>query len=99
MFRRARKTSAKRTGTTSPLERLIPPAKVDCSYVSSGPYLSTLSGVQEEFTTAHVDPRAYLRPIWARKWYILAAVVLVTAGTYVYFNHKPRQYNASAQVY
>lgn len=55
--------------------------------------------MQEELTRAHVDPRAYLRPIWARKWYILAAVVIATAATYAYYNHKPKEYRASASIY
>lgn len=55
--------------------------------------------MQEDLTAAHVDPRAYLRPIWARKWYILAAVIVTTAATYFYYDHKPREYRATASVF
>jgi Mrp family chromosome partitioning ATPase/capsular polysaccharide biosynthesis protein len=46
-----------------------------------------------------VDPRQYLRPVWARKWMILAIVIIATAATYLYENHKPRVYEASSQIF
>src|SRR5436190_17538631 len=55
--------------------------------------------MQEDLTSAHVDPRAYLRPIWARKWWILGVVVLTTLATYAYYNHKPDQFTSTASVY
>ena len=41
----------------------------------------------------------YLRPLKARKWMILLAVVLATGATYAYFAHKPNVYTASTDVY
>ena len=46
-----------------------------------------------------LDPRIYLRPIWARKWIILAVVAIVTGATYVYYERKPPEYRATAEVY
>lgn len=48
---------------------------------------------------ARVDPRAYLRPVWAKKWLILLIVAASTAGTYFYFDEKPRVYEASTQIF
>jgi Mrp family chromosome partitioning ATPase len=45
------------------------------------------------------DVRSYLRPIWRRKWIVMAIVVLATAGTYLYASHKKKQYTASTLVY
>lgn len=45
------------------------------------------------------DFRDYLRPIWAHKILILVLVVLVTAGTYEYYNRKPRVYETSTQIF
>ena len=36
-----------------------------------------------------VDLRQYVRPVWRRKWLILAIVVLLTGGTYAYYERKP----------
>lgn len=46
-----------------------------------------------------VDLRDYLRPLWARKWLILAVVVLATAVTYVYSASQPEVYEASTKVF
>jgi Mrp family chromosome partitioning ATPase len=45
------------------------------------------------------DFRAYLRPILSRWWLILAVVPVVTIGTYLYYDHKPKQYSSSAELY
>jgi Mrp family chromosome partitioning ATPase/capsular polysaccharide biosynthesis protein len=45
------------------------------------------------------DLRSYLRPLLKRWWLFLTIVPLVTAGTYVYYNHKPKSYESSAQLY
>jgi succinoglycan biosynthesis transport protein ExoP len=45
------------------------------------------------------DLRDYLAPIWRHKWIVIALALVVTAGTYVYYNHKPRTYAASTDVY
>ncbi len=45
------------------------------------------------------DLRDYLAPIWRHKWIVLALAVVVTVGTYLYYNHKPRTYAATTDVY
>jgi Mrp family chromosome partitioning ATPase/capsular polysaccharide biosynthesis protein len=41
----------------------------------------------------------YFRPIWRRRWLILIIAVIATVGTYVYYNRKPRVYEASTSLY
>ena len=50
-------------------------------------------------STEGLDLRQYLRPVWARKWWILLVVVAATAVTYVYYDHKPRQYRAATSIF
>jgi Mrp family chromosome partitioning ATPase/capsular polysaccharide biosynthesis protein len=45
------------------------------------------------------DLRDYLRPIWARKWLILAIVAAVAGGTYAYFVNKPKEYTAETSIF
>jgi Mrp family chromosome partitioning ATPase len=44
------------------------------------------------------DPRSYLRTVLTRWWLILPVVVIVTVGTYIYYDHKPKTYTASTQL-
>lgn len=52
-----------------------------------------------------LDLRDYLRPIWRRKWLILAIVALATAGTYVLASRqrsaaeRTKHYTSSTEVY
>jgi Mrp family chromosome partitioning ATPase/capsular polysaccharide biosynthesis protein len=46
-----------------------------------------------------VDLRQYIRPVWRRKWLILAIVVVLAGGTYAYYERKPKQYRATTQVF
>jgi Mrp family chromosome partitioning ATPase/capsular polysaccharide biosynthesis protein len=46
-----------------------------------------------------LDPRAYLRPIWTRRWIVLAIVVAVAGATYAWYSTRPKEYTAQAQVY
>jgi polysaccharide biosynthesis transport protein len=46
-----------------------------------------------------LELRDYVRPIWLRKWLILAILVVATGGTYAYFNHQPKKYRASTKVF
>ena len=52
-----------------------------------------------------LDLRDYLRPLWRRKWLILAIVVVATAGTYVLASRqrsaaeRTKQYVSSSEVY
>ena len=41
----------------------------------------------------------YLRPLWSRKWVVLAIVAIATAATYAYFDHQPKEYGATARIY
>ncbi len=45
------------------------------------------------------DATAIFAPLWKRKWLILIVGVLVAAGTYAYYKHKPPVYAASTQIY
>jgi len=45
------------------------------------------------------DLRQLLRPIWARRWWILAVVVLTTAATYQYFNRQPKQFRSTTAIF
>lgn len=45
------------------------------------------------------DLRDYFRPLWTHKWLVLAIVVVATAATYLYTNHKPRRYKTSTSLY
>jgi Mrp family chromosome partitioning ATPase/capsular polysaccharide biosynthesis protein len=45
------------------------------------------------------DATAIFAPLWKRKWLILIVGVLVAAGTYVYYKHKPPVYAASTEIY
>jgi len=46
-----------------------------------------------------VSPLDYLRPIWRFKWTALLMVTAAVAATYLYFDHQPRTYETSAQLY
>jgi succinoglycan biosynthesis transport protein ExoP len=50
-------------------------------------------------STEKFDIRAYLRPVRRWWWLILGVVSLVTAGTYIYYNHKPKYYGASTELF
>src|SRR3954464_13994175 len=52
-------------------------------------------------THGDVDPdvREYLAPIWRRKWLILIIVVAATAGTYSWYDSKPKVYRATTSIY
>src|ERR1700722_17013020 len=45
------------------------------------------------------DASAVFAPLWKGKWLILLVGVLVAAGTYVYYSHRPKVYDASTEVY
>jgi len=45
------------------------------------------------------DATAIFAPLWKRKWLILAVGIIVAAGTYVYYKHKPSVYSVSTQLY
>jgi Mrp family chromosome partitioning ATPase/capsular polysaccharide biosynthesis protein len=44
------------------------------------------------------DLRSYLAPVWRRRWLVLALVVAVTAGTYLFYDSKPRVYATATDV-
>lgn len=45
------------------------------------------------------DAANFLAPLWRRKWLILAVGILVAAGTYYYYKHKPYVFLAKTQLY
>ena len=42
--------------------------------------------------------RDYLRPLWRRRWMVIAIVVLCTAATYSYYNNQPKDYEAATRI-
>jgi polysaccharide biosynthesis transport protein len=54
---------------------------------------------QPQTPSEPLDPRAYLRPLWSRRWIILAIVAVVTGATYYWYDSSPKQYTAQAQVF
>ncbi len=52
-------------------------------------------------TDATQKPRFadYIRPVWQRKWLILVAVIVATAGVYTYYNQQAKVYDADTLVY
>jgi succinoglycan biosynthesis transport protein ExoP len=62
------------------------------------PGLTTLS-MESHASPERIDVRSYLEPIWARKWLVLAIVVVATAATYAYFTTQPKEYTASTDVF
>ena len=55
--------------------------------------------MHENASTDRIDLREYLRPLWSYGWLIIALVVVATAGTYYYYNQKPRSYGASTTLF
>jgi polysaccharide biosynthesis transport protein len=45
------------------------------------------------------DLRAYVAPVLKRWWLIVAIVPVVTVATYLYYDHKPKTYSATAELY
>jgi Mrp family chromosome partitioning ATPase/capsular polysaccharide biosynthesis protein len=45
------------------------------------------------------DAVAIFSPLWARKWLIVAAAILVAAATYGYYKRKPFVYKATTELY
>jgi Mrp family chromosome partitioning ATPase/capsular polysaccharide biosynthesis protein len=45
------------------------------------------------------DLRSYLRPVLKRWWLLAIIVPVVTVGTYLYYDHKPKVYGASTQLF
>jgi Mrp family chromosome partitioning ATPase/capsular polysaccharide biosynthesis protein len=45
------------------------------------------------------DLRDYLRPVLKRWWLLAIIVPVVTIGTYLYYDHKPKVYGASTQLF
>jgi Mrp family chromosome partitioning ATPase/capsular polysaccharide biosynthesis protein len=45
------------------------------------------------------DAANFLAPLWKRKWLILAVAILVAAGTYYYYKHKPYVFLAKTQLF
>ena len=52
-----------------------------------------------DVSTEQRDLRDYLRPVLKRWWLILAVVPVVTIGTYLYYDHKPKVYGSSTELY
>src|SRR5439155_2138999 len=52
-----------------------------------------------ELQPDHLAASEYLRPVWRFKWMLLITVLVVTGGTYRYFDRQPKTYVAGTQVY
>ncbi|HET9118580.1 MAG TPA: AAA family ATPase [Pseudonocardiaceae bacterium] len=46
-----------------------------------------------------LDLRAYLKPIWRRKWVVVLVAVIAAAGAYAYSATRPKAYTTSTHVY
>jgi capsular exopolysaccharide synthesis family protein len=46
-----------------------------------------------------LSPLDYLRPVWRFKWIVLVVVLVAAAATYEYYDHKPKIYAASTQLF
>jgi succinoglycan biosynthesis transport protein ExoP len=46
-----------------------------------------------------LDLRSYFRPVWRRKWIILAIVVVATAATYLITSSQQKMYDSTTRVY
>jgi Mrp family chromosome partitioning ATPase/capsular polysaccharide biosynthesis protein len=55
--------------------------------------------MDSQVTPESTDVRRYLEPIRSRWWLILAIVAIATAATYLYYDHKQKEYTASSAVY
>lgn len=53
----------------------------------------------EQLTTIQPRLADYVRPLRARWWLVVVAVVLATAGVYAYYAHKPNVYTTGTLVY
>ena len=56
-------------------------------------------GVTPEVPQQSLDLRDYLRPLRNRWWLIVITVVVVTAGTYLYYDRQPEIYSATSQLF
>ncbi|HUA74440.1 MAG TPA: Wzz/FepE/Etk N-terminal domain-containing protein [Solirubrobacteraceae bacterium] len=45
------------------------------------------------------DATSILRPLWRRKWLILAVGIVVGVASYFYYKHQTREFQSSTQVY
>ena len=52
-----------------------------------------------EVQTPPTDLREYFRPIWRRKWIILAILVVAGAASYYFSSRETKKYTASTQIY
>jgi Mrp family chromosome partitioning ATPase len=46
-----------------------------------------------------LDLRSYVRPVWRRKWIVLAIVIVAAAGTYFLSARQPKVYTASTSMF
>lgn len=54
---------------------------------------------EQHAAAEELDLRSYFRPVWRRKWIILAIVVIAAGGTYFLSSRRPKSYQASTKVY
>jgi non-specific protein-tyrosine kinase len=45
------------------------------------------------------DVRDFLRPIWRHRWLVVIVVIVTTAATYAYTDHKPDRFRSSTQIF
>jgi Mrp family chromosome partitioning ATPase/capsular polysaccharide biosynthesis protein len=54
---------------------------------------------EQDLQSEELDLRAYLRPMWRRKWIILAIVVVAAGGTYFLSNRQAKSYVSSGTIF
>jgi polysaccharide biosynthesis transport protein len=55
--------------------------------------------MQKQSEADSLDLRDYVRPIWDRRWLIVAIVVIATVATYFYYAAKPEEYTAYSKLF
>jgi Mrp family chromosome partitioning ATPase/capsular polysaccharide biosynthesis protein len=58
-----------------------------------------MRAVSMDTATSQPHIADYIRPLWSRKWLILIAVVVATAGVYAYYARQAKVYTAGTLVY
>lgn len=61
--------------------------------------MNETSGSDRSNQPEELDLRSYVRPVWRRKWIVLAIVVVATAATYFIASRRPKEYTSSTDLY
>jgi succinoglycan biosynthesis transport protein ExoP len=76
-----------------------PPKRAKRGQTTAKDSEETVTDFDKAATGEQPSAADYFRPMWRRRWLILVLAVIATVGTYAYYNHKPRVYQASTSLY